>query len=251
MPAKDMSFWVALILSIAAGISILFAAYRLYMPVKVLVPKEDIKAGSVIGENDIVYLTVSRKSMHSMSVTSPGQVVGRYAKDRLYSMEPILSVKLTSDQKELMGVSGSLKKDETYITFKPNEAKWPNGLKNEDLVSVVAVAEGGSPKVIGEKIKVLSISGAKVAVGQLDQIKNVVATSENSITLSLGWRQVGPLLYGRTLAKEVWIMPEHPLKEAGGELYEPGQLERIRQEIFSQDSAGKRNTKTQKPFSQP
>ncbi|MFZ5650848.1 MAG: SAF domain-containing protein [Bacillota bacterium] len=246
-----MSFWVAVILSIAAGFSILFAAYKLYLPEKVLVPKEDIKAGSVIGQNDIGYITVSRRDRHALAVTDPRLVIGRFAKEKLFAMEPILSVKLTADPKDLIGVSGSLKKDETYITFKPNEAKWPNGLKNEDLVSVLAVADGGNPKVIGEKIKVLNISGAKTVTGQLDQIKNAVTTSENSITLSLRWDQVGPLLYGRTLAKEIWIMPEHPLKEAGGKLYEPGQLERIRQEIFSQDSAGKRNTKTQKPVSQP
>jgi len=237
------------ILSIAAGLSILFAAYRLYMPVKVLVPKEDIKAGSVIGENDIGYLTVSRKNMHSMAVTNPGQVIGRYTRDRLYSMEPILSVKLTSDQRDLIGVSGNLERDETYITFKPNEAKWPNGLKSGDSVSVVAVVEGGIPKVIGERIKVLNISGQKTTTGQIDQIKNVVSSSDNSITLSLKWAQVGPLFYGKTLSKEVWIMPEHPTKDTGGDIYDPVHLEQIRKEIFNENSTAKRNTKTSKPVS--
>jgi len=241
-----MSFWVAVILSIAAGLSLLFAAYRLYLPVKVLVPKEDIKAGSVIGENDIGYLTISRKNMHSMAVTNPGQVIGRYARDKLYSMEPILSVKLTSDQRDLIGVSGNLSRDETYITFKPNEAKWPNGLKSGDSVAVVVVVEGGIPKVIGERIKVLNISGQKTATGQIDQIKNVVSSSDNSITLSLKWAQVGPLFYGKTLSKELWIMPEHPTKEQGGDIFDPVQLEQIRN---NENSAAKRNTKTSKPVS--
>ncbi|KJS02169.1 MAG: hypothetical protein VR68_03930 [Peptococcaceae bacterium BRH_c4a] len=244
-----MSFWVAVILSVAAGLSILFAAYRLYLPVKVLAPREDIKAGSVIGEKDIAYLTVSRKDMHSMAVTNPGQVVGRYARDRLYSREPILSIKLTTDERDLIGISGNLERDETYITFKPNEARWPNGLKSGDSVSVVAVVEGGIPRVMGERIKVLNISGQKTAAGQIDQIKNVVSSSDNSITLSMKWAQAGPLFYGKTLSKELWIMPEHPAKDPGGDIYDPVQLEQIRKEIFNENSAAKRNTKAPRPVS--
>jgi len=240
---------VAVILSLAAGLSILFASYRLYMPVKVLVPKVDIRAGSVIGENDIGYLTISRKNMHSLAVTNPGQVVGKYARDRLYSMEPILSVKLTSDQRDLTGVSGNLARDETYITFKPNEAKWPNGLKSGDSVAVVAVVDGGIPRVIGERIKVLNVAGQKTATGQLDQIKSAVSSNDNSITLSMKWAQIGPLFYGKTLSKEIWIMPEHPAKDPGGDIYDPVQLEQIRKEIFNENSAAKRNTKTPKPVS--
>ena len=219
------------------------------MPVKVLVPKVDIRAGSVIGENDIGYLTISRKNMHSLAVTNPGQVVGKYARDRLYSMEPILSVKLTSDQRDLTGVSGNLARDETYITFKPNEAKWPNGLKSGDSVAVVAVVDGGIPRVIGERIKVLNVAGQKTATGQLDQIKSAVSSNDNSITLSMKWAQIGPLFYGKTLSKEIWIMPEHPAKDPGGDIYDPVQLEQIRKEIFNENSAAKRNTKTPKPVS--
>jgi len=244
-----MSFWVAVILSAAAGLSILAAAYGLFMPVKVLAPKMDIRAGSVIGENDIGYLTISRKNMHSLAVTNPGQVVGKYARDRLYSMEPILSVKLTSDQRDLTGVSGNLARDETYITFKPNEAKWPNGLKSGDSVAVVAVVDGGIPRVIGERIKVLNVAGQKTATGQLDQIKSAVSSNDNSITLSMKWAQIGPLFYGKTLSKEIWIMPEHPAKDPGGDIYDPVQLEQIRKEIFNENSAAKRNTKTPKPVS--
>ena len=240
---------MAVILSAAAGLSILAAAYGLFMPVKVLAPKMDIRAGSVIGENDIGYLTISRKNMHSLAVTNPGQVVGKYARDRLYSMEPILSVKLTSDQRDLTGVSGNLARDETYITFKPNEAKWPNGLKSGDSVAVVAVVDGGIPRVIGERIKVLNVAGQKTATGQLDQIKSAVSSNDNSITLSMKWAQIGPLFYGKTLSKEIWIMPEHPAKDPGGDIYDPVQLEQIRKEIFNENSAAKRNTKTPKPVS--
>ncbi|MCL6612759.1 MAG: hypothetical protein K6T66_14580 [Peptococcaceae bacterium] len=247
LPAKSMSFWVAVLLSLAAGLAVLFAFHRLYMPVKVLAPREDIKAGSIITQNDIGYVTVSRRDRHAMAVTDPQLVIGKYAREKLYAKEPILLPKLAADQKEMAGTSGSLAPDETLITFRPNEARWPNDLKAGDLVSVIGVIEGGNPQVIGEKIKVHSVSGSKTAAGQIDQLKNVVTGSESSITLALKWSQLGPLFYGRTLSKEIWIAPEHPAKEAGGKIYEQADLERIRKEAFNQPGAGKADPKSQKP----
>lgn len=247
LPAKNMSFWVAVILTVAAGLAVLFALHQLYMPVKVLAPRDDIKAGSVISQNDIGYVTISRRDMHSMAVTDPGLVIGKYAKEKLYALEPILMPKLASDQKEIMGISGSLAPDETYISFKPNEARWPNGVKAGDSVSVVGVIDGGNPQVIGEGIKVLNVSGIKAAAGQIDQLKNVMAGGENSITLALKWNQLGPLFYGRNLSKEIWILPEHPAKLSGGKIYEQSELERIRKEAFNQAGAGKGDPKSQKP----
>ncbi len=246
-PAKSMSFWVAVILSLAAGLSVLFALRQLYMPVKVPAPREDIKAGSIITQNDIGYITVSRRDRHAMAVTDPQLIIGKYAREKLYALEPILAQKITSDQKEIMGISGTLAPDETYISFKPNEAKWPSGLRPGDFVSVVGVIDGGNPQVIGEKIKVLNVSGSKPAAGQIDQLKNVVTGSENSITLALKWSQLGPLFYGRALSKEIWILPEHPAKEAGGKIYEQADLERIRKEAFNQTGAGKIDPKSQRP----
>lgn len=247
LPAKNMSFWVAVILSVAAGFSVMFALYSLYLPVKVLVPHEDIMAGSVIGQNDIGFITISRRDRHSRALTDPQAVIGKYAREKLYALEPILSQKISSDRKEIAGISGSLSPDETYISFKYTEAKWPHGLKEGDSVSVVGVIEGGNPQVIGEKLKVLNVSGGKAASGQIDQIKNVITSSDNSITLALRWSQIGPLFYGKSLAREVWLVPEHPAKDSGGKIYEQSELERIRQEAFNQGGSGKRDPKTQKP----
>lgn len=247
LPAKNMSFWVALLLSAAAGVSVLFAFYQLYMPVKVLAPREDIKAGSVVTQSDIGYITVSRRDRHSMAVSDPGQVLGRYAREKLYALEPILSQKLTSDQNEIMGAAGGIGPDETYVSFKPNEAKWSLGVKAGDYVTVVGIIEGGNPQVIGEKIKVLSVTGARAAAGQIDQLKSVVTGSESSITLVMKWMQLGPLFYGKTLSKEIWIVPEHPAKESGGKIYDIADLERIRKEAFNQPGTGKVDPGTQKP----
>ncbi|MCL4441472.1 MAG: SAF domain-containing protein [Firmicutes bacterium] len=218
LPARDMSLWVAVLLSIAAGTSVMIAFYQLYMPVKVLAPRGDIKVGSVIGQSDIGYITVTRRDSHSMALSDPRQVIGKYAVEKLYTGEPILSQKLSSDQKEIMGISGSLAPDETYISLKPNEARWPNGLKAGDSVTVVGVIEGGKPQVIGEGIKVIGLTGPRIAAGQIDQLKNVVTGSESSITLAMRWSQVGPFFYGKILAREIWIMPEHPAREPGGKL---------------------------------
>lgn len=251
LPAKNISFWVAVLLTFAAGVSVLSAFYQLYMPVKVLAPKEDIKAGSVIGQNDIGYITVSRRDRHESVLSDPRLVIGKYAKDKLYAMEPILSPKITPDQKEIIGVSGELAPDETYISFKPNDARWPQGLKSGDSVSVLGVIDCGYPQVIGEKIKVLNVAGGKVAAGQIDQLKNVITSSDSGITLAMKWMQVGPLFYGRSLSKEIWILPEHQGKELGGKIYEQADLEQIRKEAFGQAGAGKVDPKTQKPVPGP
>ena|GEM_PF-1203171 len=239
LPAKNMSFWVALMLSVAAGISVLFTFYSLYLPVKVLAPRQEIRAGTVIGQNDIVFITISRRDKHDLALSDPRLVVGKYTREKLYPREPILSAKITSDQKEITGGGGSITPDETYISFKAGDARWPQGLKEGDLVAVLGVIEGGSPQILGERIKVLGISGSRAAAGQIDQLKNVVSGADGSITLGLRWIQLGPLFYGRSLSKEVWIVPEHPAKEIGGKIYDQDDLERIRKEAFNQAGPGK------------
>ncbi|MCL6479777.1 MAG: hypothetical protein K6T65_15485, partial [Peptococcaceae bacterium] len=185
----------------------------------------------------------------AMTVTEPHLVVGKYTREKLYALEPILLPKLASDHNEISGITGSLAPDETYISFRPNEARWPSDLKAGDLVAVIGLIEGGNPQVIGEKIRVMNATGNKTAAGQIDQLKNVVAGSESSITLVLKWNQLGPLFYGKTLSKEIWIVPEHPAKVAGGKIYEQADLERIRKEAFNQTGAGKVDPKSQRPVS--
>lgn len=233
---------MAVILSVAAGLSILFSAYKIYLPARVIVPKQDISPGTVIGENDVAFKTISRMDIHPMAVTDPRLVVGKYAREKLYGMEPVLTPKIASDPKDLMGVFGNLGQDETYVTFKQNEAKWPNGLRSGDHVSAVIAVDKGKPQMAGERMKVLSVSGNKQVAGQIDQIKNSVSTNEVSITVAMKWSQVGPLLYGKTMGKEIWILPEHPGKETGVTVCD-SDFERIRKEILNEVSAAKRNTK--------
>jgi hypothetical protein len=229
-------------LSAAAGLSVFFTFYRLCLPLKVVVPKSDIDAGSVIGQGDIGYIKISRKDKHSLALTDPQLVVGKLTKQKLYAMEPILSEKITGDRELAGGLLSSLGPDCTYITLSHNDARWPQGLRTGDTVSAIAVIEG-LPGVVGEKLEVLAVSGsAQPPAGHLGQIKNTF--SEQSLTLAVKWPQLGPLLHGWSRSKELWIVPEHPARDAGGDIYEPGQLNRIKQERIHENNTGKSNPKT-------
>lgn len=247
IPARNMSFWVAVILTAAAGLSVFLALYQLYMPVRVLAPREDIRAGTVVGQNDIIQITVSRRDRHPLALSDPGLVIGKFAVEKLYASEPILAPRMSPDPKEVIGITGGLSPGQTYATFRYNEARWPNGLKAGDSVSVVGVIEGSAPQLIGERIRVLNLTGGRApAAGQIEQLKNAITSVENSITLALEWPQVGSLFYGKSLSKEIWILPEHPAKESGGKIYELSDLERIRKEAFSRNGSGKADPKPQK-----
>ncbi len=234
---------MAVILSVAAGMSILIAVYQLYLPEKVLVPKADIKAGSIIGQNDIGHITISRKDRHPYAVSDPGRVIGKFTLETLYALEPILSQKLAADTGAVKGVFGSLGPGDTYISFKSTEARWPQGLKEGDSVSVVAFADGELPQVVGERFRVIAVSGSQPAAGQIEQIKKTISMGDNTITLALAWPQLGPLLFGKSTSKELWIMPEHPEKESGGDIFEPGRQSRIGQQGSDSNSTGKGYTK--------
>lgn len=242
LPAKNMSFWVALVLSIAAGLSVLYALYMVYMPVKVLVPKSDISQGAVIGEADIGYISMSQKDKHPLAATDPGQVIGKYAAAKLYAGEPIIPGKLTDDP-DKTGITGGLAEDETTITFKLNEIRLSQGVKAGDSVTAVVLFDDSVPSVIAENLKVVELTGAMTS-GQIDQLKNVIASGgDNSITLAIKWKQLGGLLYGRAQSKELWILPELPGKTPGGEIVDREQFNRFRQERTVQASAGKTDKK--------
>lgn len=217
---------MAALLSIAAAASVLFALYRVYMPVKVLAPNKDIPAGAVIGQTDIGYVTLARRDKHELTLTDPGQVIGKFARENLYNLEPILSKKITAD---LSGeAKNSVAQDETRITLNKNEARWPQDTREGDTVTAVSILTGGNPQVVARKIKVLSVSETgKNLSGTVEQIKNNMSnSSEAGITLALKWEQVGPLLFGKT-QKELWLLPEKEGYDLTGGIYAPGQMDSL------------------------
>lgn len=213
MQKKNMSFWVAIILSVVAGASVFIALHQLYRPVKVIVPLKNITVGTQLQQTDIGLKTMSRRDMHRDTVTSSQNAVGKYTKDSLYANEPILSSKLIKEKENLeLPAPGNIELEETYISFKASEAKWPSGLKEGNFVTIVGTNEL-APKVLAEKVKVIDAPESK-NTGQIGNIKTAVGAAEN-ITLVLKWEQLGPLLDGREKSKELWIVPEHPDKESG------------------------------------
>ena len=229
LPAKNMSFWVAVLLSIAAAASVLFALYRMYMPVKVVAPNKVIPAGAVIGQTDIGYVTLARRDMHELALIDPGQVIGKYARVNLYNLEPILSQKITADLSS--ETKNSVDQDETWLTLNKNEARWPQNIRAGETMTAVAILEGGNPQVVGKGIKILTVTDTNINLsGTVEQIKNAVsANSDNSITLALKWDQVGPLLFGKARSKELWLLPEAEGADLSGDIYDPGQLDKLLQ----------------------
>lgn len=218
---------MAVLLSIAAAISVMLALYRVYIPVKVLAPNKDIPSGSLIGQGDIGYVTISRRDKHELAVTDPGQVIGRYARDNLYSMDAIISKNIV-DPKEINGFKTVVGQDETCMTLKQSEARWPQDTREGDTVTAVSIPTGGDPQVVARKIKVLSVSETdKNLTGTVEQIRNTVSSnSEAGITLALKWEQVGPLLFGKT-QKELWLLPEKEGYDLTKDIYPPGRLDSL------------------------
>ena len=219
---------MAVLLSIAAAISVMLALYRVYMPVKVLAPNKDIPAGALIGQGDIGFVTISKRDKHPLAVTDPGQVIGKYARDNLYSLDAIISKNIVTDPKEINGFKTVVGQDETCMTLKQSEVRWPQDTREGDTVTAVSILTGGNPQVVARKIKVLSVSETgKSLTGTVEQIKNTVSSSsESGITLALQWEQVGPLLFGKT-QQELWLLPEKEGYDLTGDIYPPGQLESL------------------------
>lgn len=218
IPKRNMSFWVAVILSLAAGASVFLALHQLYQPVKVIVPIKNLAVGTELQQADLGVKTVSRRDIHPNTITVFQKAVGKYTKDNLYANEPVLSSKLIKEKEGVvLPAPGNIELDETYISFKANEAKWPSGLKEGNFVTIVGT-DDVVPEVLVEKVKVIDAPDNK-NTGQIDTLKTAVGANVENITLVLKWQQLGPLLDGREKSKELWIVPEHPDKKQGVYLF--------------------------------
>ncbi|OPX92842.1 MAG: flagellar basal body P-ring biosynthesis protein FlgA [Pelotomaculum sp. PtaB.Bin104] len=219
IPKKKISFWLALLLTIAAAVAVFYTINQLFIPTTVVVPKKVIAAKDVIAENDVEVKDVRKYDKHPSAFTSIQEVVGKYADVNLYPGEQIITERVTNNPVAVTGAFSSLNPDETYITFSSNEAKWPKGLKVGDKVTAAAFINNAEVK-IGEKLKVISVTGDKTesALEQAKQVATPQSASEK-ITLAMKFTEAGPLLEGKSKSKDLVFLPEHPNKENGGELY--------------------------------
>lgn len=219
VPKKKLSFWLALLLAIAAGGSVYFAIDRLFMPVQVVVAAKTIEAKTVISDKDVKLVNVSKIDKYPTALTDLKQAVGKYTEVCLYEGEQIIAERLTSSPGTVTGAFRFLDKDETYLTFTSSEAKWPKGLKAGDTLTAVAFINNVEEK-LGERLKVLSV-GENNSESGVQQVKQQVLpqNTQEKITIGLKWNQAGKVLEGLARAKQVVFLPEHPEKEIGGELY--------------------------------
>jgi hypothetical protein len=206
---KNINFFSAWILSIMAGLSIFWALYQIYLPVKVIIPVKDIEAGKVLEKNDLGQMTISRKDIPYDSITLEKDAIGKYSKDNLYFKEPILKRKLSNDPSEYKLLAPeNIAIDETYLSFEPNEAKWPRGLHEGNFVTIMGVSDFKT-EVLAEHLRILEIADSQV-MGQIDSLKKAVGAKKGGITLLLKWQQIASLLGNSIKYKEIWILPEHP-----------------------------------------
>lgn len=222
IPKKKISFWVALFLTAAAGMSVYYALNQLYMPTKIIVPNKVIEARTLISSKDLKEIEVSKRDKHSLAVASPTQVVGKYSAVKLYPEEQILTERLTGDPGAITGAFSYLAPNETYVTLKSNEARWPRGIKTGDTVTVMAIMEDG-PEIIVEKVKVIGMEEPSTI---LDPLKTTGQTSSSSLTIAVDRAIVSVILDRKVKCKEFHLLPDHPKYEIpqpiGDEINEQG-----------------------------
>ncbi|NTW05558.1 MAG: hypothetical protein HGA27_05530 [Peptococcaceae bacterium] len=211
-PRKNSSLYIAGALSILAGLSVFWALYQIYLPINVIIPVKDINAGKILEKNDLGQMTISRRDMPSDSITGENDAVGKYCRDNLYYREPILKRKLGNNPNDYkQSAPENIAIDETYLSFEPNEAKWPRGLKVGGFVTVMGISDFKS-EVLAEHVRILEIADGQM-LGQIDSLKKAVGVSKEGITLLLKWHQIEALLGSIGKYKELWILPEHPNRQ--------------------------------------
>lgn len=223
---------MALFLTAAAGMSVYYALNQLYMPTKIIVPNKVIEAKTVIKAEDLKEEFISKRDKHTMAVSDLVQVVGKYPTVKLYPDEQILNERLTGEPGTITGAFSYLSENETYLTFKANEAKWSKGINTGDTVTIVAVMDNGH-ETLAEKVKVI---GSEEPSTILDPLKKTTGQgSSASITVAVDRVLARKLLEKRAISKEFHLLPDHPnlqIQPTGGDI--------IEQQSESSDQRGQR-----------
>lgn len=227
---------MAVFLTILAGLSVYYALNQLYLPTRIIVPKKAIEPKRLIKEEDVKIAMISKRDKHPMAVVDLTQVVGKYSTIKLYADEQILTERLTGDPGAITGAFSYLATNETYITFKANEAKWPKGIKNGDTVTAIAIMDYG-PEKVAEKLKVI---GTEEPITILDPLKQTTGQGSSvTLTVAVDRSIAAILLDQRAKSKEFYFLPEHPnleIQQNGGET-----IEQQPEQVSDKKGTGKRN----------
>ncbi|NHM26974.1 hypothetical protein G7K71_08250 [Desulfofundulus sp. TPOSR] len=206
---KNTSFWVAVLLSLAAAFSLYATFHLVYRPVGVVMVAREVRPGEQIRKDALREGTVFAGDLAPGAVRSLDAAVGKYAASSLYPGEQLIADRLVQDPDKATGAFSYLQPDETYVGFNSEEARWPKGIKEGDTVTAVAVMDTGA-RIVGTRLKVIGTDKPVPVLGQVQVMKQAVPDNASTITIAVPRNLVAELLYAKARAKAFYLLPEHP-----------------------------------------
>lgn len=213
---QNISFWLAVLLSLAAAVS-LFATFHLTCkPVKAVIVAKTVQPGHQIQANDLKLGTVFAADLNPGAVRKLEDAVGKYAVSQLYPGEQLIAGRLVQEPDKTTGAFSYLEPYETYVAFDSNEARWPRGIKEGDTVTAIAVTDEGA-QIVGQGLRVIGTDKPVPVLGQLEAMKQAVPDNASSIMIAVSRETVTKLLSAKAESKAFYLLPEHPkLQQQGG-----------------------------------
>lgn len=204
-----ISFWVAIIMSLATVISLYVTVQCVYRPVNTVIVAKAIQPGEQVQADSLKVDKVFAADLNPKAVRTIEEAVGMHAASPLYPGEQLTTSRIVKDPDVITGVFSYLEPYETYISFDSNEARWPKGIREGDTVTVIALMEDNA-LIIGQKLRIIGTDKPVPILSQFEAIKQGVPDNANSITIAVTRDQAVELLYAKSKSKLLYFLPEHP-----------------------------------------
>jgi len=207
---KKGPFWlVALVLSIIAGVAVYWTFISIYKPVPVVVPATDLDQFHKIQSSDIKVVSTSRRDLHPLAFHSKDAIVNTYTRVPLYKDEPILEPKVIRNLEQMIDIKKDMGNNETIITLKQNEIRWPSVIQDGDLVSIKAVYDNEVVEIT-KQATIVSSNGSLPVISKLTSSAqgDVQSSTNDKITFIIDKSAANELLKAICFAKMVYMFPE-------------------------------------------
>ncbi len=212
---QNISFWVAVFLSLAAAVSLYATFHLTYKPVKAVIVAKTVQPGHQLQEGDLELGTVFAGDLNPKTVRKLEDAVGKYAVSHLYPGEQLIADRLVQEPDKTTGAFSYLQPTETYVAFDSTEARWPMGIKEGDTVTAVAVTNEGA-LIVGQGLRVIGTDKPVPVLGQFEAMKQAVPDNASTITIAISREIVAKLLHAKAESKAFYLLPEHPKLQQGG-----------------------------------
>lgn len=209
MKKGKVSFWVAIIISLAAVISLYVTIQYIYRPVKTVIVTNAIQTGEQLQADNLKEDKVFAADLSPKAIRTIEEAVGMFATSPLYPGEQLTTSRVMKEPDKITGAFSYLESDETYISFNSSEAKWPKGIKEGDTVTVVAVMAENAI-VVGQGLRVIGTDKPVPILGQFEAIKQSVPDNASTITIAISRDEATDLLHSMSKSKLFYFLPEHP-----------------------------------------